>query len=351
MDMIQRRKSKVVSIGQKHIGGDNPILVQSMWDDVLPSVKNIDAIMQRLEHLASIGCDIIRFSYPSVDDHEIFSLICRQSPIPVIADIHFDYKLALDALACGAQKIRINPGNIGSRKKVEEIVDCAKDHGAAIRIGLNAGSFKAEKEQRVIAMVDTALEYISWFEGRDFTDSVISLKSSDEEETHRANVLLASKTDYPIHLGVTEAGGIISSVTRSTWALGRLLAAGIGDTLRISITDTLESEILAGHELLRTLNLASPGVRIVSCPRCGRYSFDTQQFLKKIEPKLSALRKPLTVAIMGCQVNGPGEASYADVAISGIGNAIFLYKKGELWKEVTVQEAEDALMSLLEEIN
>lgn len=281
-----------------------------------------------------MGCDVIRFSYPSADDHDAFSYLCKYSPIPVVADIHFDYKLALDALSCGAHKIRINPGNIGAKWKVEEVVKRAKDQGKAIRIGLNSGSLPRGNDPTELLMSKTALEYLSWFEQWGFINTVVSLKASDTDLTMKANRLFASQSPYPLHLGVTEAGSVISAVTRSTWALGQLLSEGIGNTIRISITGDIESEVQAGVELLRTLGMRKKGIRIVSCPRCGRHSFDSQGFLASVEQELLTIDKDLTVAIMGCQVNGPGEAKSADLAITGLGNSIFLYeKKGKLVKK------------------
>ncbi len=349
------RRSRQVKIGDRMVGAGSPVLVQTMWDRAMPVAGDIAAVEELLRELSALkamGCDIIRFSYPSDDDHAVFSLICERSPMPVIADIHFDYRMALAALDCGAQKIRINPGNIGAKWKVDEVVRSAQDHGAAIRIGLNSGSLPKSREGKdpVNLMVDTALEYASWFEALGFSDTVISLKASDCDTTYKANLLLADRCDYPIHLGVTEAGGVVTSVVRSTWTLGRLLERGIGDTIRISITGDIAMEVQASCELLRTLHLKTGGIRIVSCPRCGRHSFDSQGMLARVEKRLLQIDKPLTVAIMGCQVNGPGEAAHADLAITGIGRKVFLYKHGQLVAEVTSEDAEDALFSALEEM-
>lgn len=351
--VMERRTTRQVSVGDICIGGGSHIAIQTMWDAPLPSNANDEeyqAVLTTLRKYRTMGCDIIRFSYPSKQDHTVFSRVCQDSPMPVVADIHFDWKLAMDALDCGAHKIRINPGNIGARWKVDEVVRSAKDHGAAIRIGLNGGSLPMELRMRAHAqgMVDTALTYIEWFEALDFHDIILSVKDSDTQTTYEAYRNLSGLTDYPLHLGVTEAGGVVSSVTRSTWALGRLLSEGIGDTIRISITDDREFEILAARELLRTIGLDTNGIRIVSCPRCGRASFDSQGFLKKVQGRLMESTMPLTVAIMGCQVNGPGESSHADLAVTGIGNRVFIYEHGKLLKEVPVNEAEIALFDRLE---
>ncbi|AEV28209.1 1-hydroxy-2-methyl-2-(E)-butenyl 4-diphosphate synthase [Sphaerochaeta pleomorpha str. Grapes] len=338
-------ENHIATIGKFSVGKGKPVLVQTMYDSPIPhSPKEQDALLRRLGTLNAMGCDIIRFSYPSDDDHQAFSFLCKHSPMPVVADIHFDYKLALAAIECGCQKIRINPGNIGSRWKVDEVVKSAKDHGIAIRIGLNSGSLPKGSEPMHLLMVHSALEYLAWFEQAGFTNSVVSLKASDVETTYQANLLFSEQSGYPLHLGVTEAGSVVSSVTRSTWTLGRLLNQGIGNTIRISITGDIETEVQAGVELLRTLNMRTGGIRIVSCPRCGRHSFDSQGFLQSVEKDLLTIDKDLTVAIMGCQVNGPGEASHADIAITGIGKSVFLYEKGVLSKEVTVEGAKQALL-------
>ncbi len=340
---------KQVRIGNSLIGRGLPIMVQTMYDSAIPHVADeLDELIIRIGKLNAMGCDVIRFSYPSVEDHDAFSYLCKKSPIPVVADIHFDYKLALDALNCGAHKIRINPGNIGAKWKVEEVVKRAKDQGKTIRIGLNSGSLPRGNDPTEILMSNTALEYLSWFEQWGFSNTVVSLKASDTDLTMKANRLFASQSPYPLHLGVTEAGSVISAVTRSTWALGHLLSEGIGNTIRISITGDIESEVQAGVELLRTLGMRKKGIRIVSCPRCGRHSFDSQGFLASVEQELLTIEKDLTVAIMGCQVNGPGEAKAADLAITGLGNSIFLYEKGKLVKKVTQQEAKTALLEAIE---
>ncbi|MGE4454714.1 MAG: flavodoxin-dependent (E)-4-hydroxy-3-methylbut-2-enyl-diphosphate synthase [Sphaerochaeta sp.] len=338
-----------VHIGNKLLGRGMPVLVQTMYDSAIPHDEaELDALIRRIGTLNAMGCDVIRFSYPSKEDHEAFRYLCEKSPIPVVADIHFDYKLALDALACGAHKIRINPGNIGAKWKVEEVVKSAKDMGRAIRIGLNSGSLPRGDEPTDQLMSNTALTYLSWFEQWGFTNTVVSLKASDTNLTIQANRMFASKSPYPLHLGVTEAGSLISAVTRSTWALGQLLSDGIGNTIRISITGDIESEVQAGVELLRTLGLRKKGIRVVSCPRCGRHSFDSQGFLASVEQELLTIDKDLTVAIMGCQVNGPGEAKAADLAITGLGNSIFLYEKGKLVKKVTQSEAKAAFLEAIE---
>ena len=309
--MFSRRTAR---IGGLVIGGDNPVAVQTMYDSQIADC-DVEQVLHRMRLLKAMGCDLIRFSYVSSRDRDSFERICRARIMPVVADIHFDHRMALEAIEAGADKVRINPGNIGARWKTEEVVRCASDHGVAIRIGLNSGSLPRgyEGERKEDIMVSSALEYLSWFEGWGFDNTVVSLKSSDIETTILANEKLASQCDVPIHLGVTEAGGVVSSSIRSTYAFSRLFDRHIGD-------------------------------------RCGRHSFDSQGFLSRVENRLLAVDKDITVAIMGCQVNGPGEAKNADVAITGIGNKVFLYYQGELYKDVDEADGEEELFALIDRL-
>ena len=339
----------VANVGTLAIGGDNPVRVQTMYDD---SIKDTDPqlVVDRLNTLAAMGCDLLRFSYVSSQDGENFRYITSRSPIPVVADIHFDYRLALEAMDNGAAKIRINPGNIGDKWKTKMVVQKALDYGKAIRIGLNTGSLPRHDKSvdDVDLMVDTALEYISDFEAWGFRNTVVSLKSSDIEKTVKAARMFKERSDYPFHLGVTEAGNVITASVRSTWALGNLLKEGIGDTIRVSINGSIEDEVLCANEILRTLGLKKGGVRIVACPRCGRHTFDSQGFLSRIQNRLYTLDKDITVAVMGCSVNGPGEAHNADFAVTGNGRKIFLYVHGQLIETIEDErEAEEKLFSLL----
>ena len=344
--MYSRRSAFVRGL---EIGGDAPVRVQTMYDDRINDI-NPGTVVERIYKLQAMGCDIIRFSYVSSLDKENFTYIVKHSPIPVVADIHFDYRMALEALECGADKIRINPGNIGDKWKTKEIVERAKGEGKCIRIGLNTGSLpKHEKGvDEASLMVDTALEYISDFEGWGFENTVVSLKSSDIEKTLKAYRLFSEKSDYPLHIGVTEAGNAITSSVRSTWALGNLLEEHIGDTMRVSINGTLEDEILCGTEILRTLGLRKSGVRLVACPRCGRHTFDSVGFVERVRDRLLTINRPITVAVMGCSVNGPGEAHNADYAVTGNGRKVFIYRKGELYRTAdTAYEAEAILFEAL----
>ena len=341
--------TKTVSVGNISLGGTSPIAVQTMYDIPLSQLE--EGFEARMHVLKGMGCDIIRFSYPDIKEHDALCNVVKLCPMPVVADIHFDWRNAMDAIDCGVAKIRINPGNIGARWKTEEVVKKAKDAGIAIRIGLNSGSLPKNDDNKLMEdlMVDTALEYISWFENLGFYNTVVSLKASDTETSYKAALKFSQKSDYPLHLGVTEAGGVVSSCVRSTWTLGRLLTQNVGATLRYSITGSIENEVYAGVELLRTLGLRKGGVKIISCPMCGRKSFDSQGFLKEVEADLLATGKDVTVAIMGCQVNGPGEAKGADLAVAGIGNKVYLYKNGEIYKQVEARLAKDELLKAVEE--
>ena len=336
--------TKEVKVGSLRIGGDAPVSVQTMYD--IPLSRLEERFESRMGVLKAMGCDIIRFSYPDIAEHDALCEVVRRCPMPVVADIHFDYRNAMDAMDCGVAKIRINPGNIGARWKTEEVVRKALDKGVAIRIGLNSGSLPRNEEgkDKVDLMVDTALEYIGWFENLGFNDTVVSLKASDSELSYQAAVKFSKRSDYPMHIGVTEAGGVVTSCVRSTWTLGRLLEQGIGGTMRYSITGSIEDEVQAGVELLRTLGLRKGGMKIVSCPMCGRCSFNSQGFLKEVEHELLASGKDICVAIMGCQVNGPGEAKGADLAVTGIGNKVYLYRNGEIFKQIDAAHARGELL-------
>ena len=336
--------------GKLRIGEGAPVSVQTMYDSALSGCNPSD-VVARITSLSLMGCDAIRFSYINEDDSIPFAYIAEHSPIPVIADIHFDYKMAISALEHGADKVRINPGNIGAKWKTEEVVRCAASHGAAIRIGLNSGSLPKHDQPVPVhrLMVDTALEYLSWFESWGFENTVVSLKSTSIDETMEAARLFSSLSSYPQHIGITEAGDPVISAVRSTWTLGRLLEEGIGSTLRISMTGDMEDEVAAGVELLRTLGLRKKGVRIISCPRCGRHSFDTIGFENRIRNRLLSIDKDITVAIMGCLVNGPGEAKEADFAITGMKEKVYLYKHGVLVSEIDSSDAERALFEAINE--
>lgn len=332
-----------------YIGKDYPISVQTMWDRPI-SKDELPSILKRIDLLKKMGADLIRFSYSALTDKDTFKNLCTHSSLPIVADIHFDYKMAMEAIESGASKIRINPGNIGDKWKTEEIVKKALDNQVAIRIGLNSGSLPKDSktDDKALIMVNSAEEYLSWFDSWNFDNTVVSLKSTSVEDTIRANEIFRNKFTIPLHLGITEAGGIVTSSVRSTIAFYKLLSKGIGETLRYSITGPIEKEVQAGVELLRTLGLRKDSIKIIACPRCERNSFDTHSFLEEVEERLLSINKNISVAIMGCTVNGPGEAKSADIAISGINDEISLYKKGKLINKINKEDAVSAFFELVE---
>ncbi|MCF7943153.1 MAG: flavodoxin-dependent (E)-4-hydroxy-3-methylbut-2-enyl-diphosphate synthase [Spirochaetia bacterium] len=328
---MARKITRPAKVGILTVGGTSPVSVQTMWDKPIGAVDNNFIIL--LEELKTSGCDIIRFSVPSEGDIQQLADICKLGIMPVVADIHFDYKLALKSIHAGVDKIRINPGNIGAEWKVREVIKAAAASGCAVRIGLNGGSLPHNmrgSKDKAASMCELAGDYIDLFQSESFTNIIVSLKDSDAEITYRVNKLFSETFDYPLHLGVTEAGPLIPSVTKSAFILGRLLSEGIGDTLRISITGSILDEVRAGVELLKLLNLRTEGLKLISCPKCGRSSFDTHWFVNMMEPYFRTIHADVTVAVMGCAVNGPGEAAHADIGITGIGREVFIFRKGSI---------------------
>ncbi len=319
-----------------------------MWDR---AISNPQEVIRSIYDLASIGCDLIRFSVENADALTPLGIIQEHSPIPLVADIHFDHKLAIGSLEIGIPKIRINPGNIGAIWKVEEIIKSAKDHDSAIRIGINGGSLPVayrKIDDRVKGMLEIIDSYIDMFDKRDFMNLVVSMKDSDPHVCYEVNRIFADKYDIPLHLGVTEAGPLIPSITKSTLALGKLIEQGIGDTLRISITGPVRDEIVAGKELLKALGCYDDGIRTISCPKCGRAGFNTHKFIEEIKDELEKVKENITIAVMGCAVNGPGEASHADLGITGLGNEVVIFKQGKIFSRVS---KEDAKKNFLQELN
>jgi len=324
-------KTKSIKIGNQIIGSGFPIAIQTMWKS--PLTKDIQPILLELKELNEIGADIVRFAVPDMDDAVILSDISKKSLIPLVADIHFDYKIALKCIEGGVHKIRINPGNIGSSWKVEEVIKAAIDMATPIRVGVNGGSLPSSLRNRTDlpeAMVEAAEMELNIFEKLNFKDVVFSLKSSDIDSTVMANQIFSKKYSYPLHLGVTEAGPLIPGIVKSSIALNTLIRAGIGDTIRVSLSDTMQNEVFAAREILKSSGKESQGVNIVSCPRCGRASFNTHEFLLSIEADLQKIKKNVSIAVMGCIVNGPGEARHADLGITGSGDNIVIFKKGEI---------------------
>lgn len=333
--MIQRRKSKQICIGNIKIGGDAPISVQSMTNT---DTRDVEKTLQQIYNLKELGCELVRLAILNKDAAEAIKEIKKRSPLPLIADIHFDYRLAISCIENGIDALRINPGNIGKEEHTKKVVALAKTNNIPIRIGINGGSLEKEFAAMEIPlhekMVLSAMRHIQILEDNNFDKIKISLKSSDVLTTIEAYRLIAQKVDYPLHLGVTEAGTYNSGIIKSAVGLGTLLAEGIGDTIRVSLTDLPEEEVKAGYQILKALNLRQRGINFVSCPTCGRTQIDLINLAKTVEKKLADFEKPLTIAVMGCAVNGPGEAKHADYGIAGGIKEGYIFKKGEIIKKV-----------------
>jgi len=318
---IKRRKTKVIKVGDVKIGGDNPISVQSMTNTLTTDVK---ATINQINEIAEEGADIARVSCPDKESTLALKEIAKHVSIPLVADIHFHYKRAIEAAENGAKCLRINPGNIGAESKILEVIKAAKDNDCSIRIGVNAGSLEKDilekfKEPCPEALVESALRNIKILEDKDFFNFKISVKSSDVFLSIAAYRELSKACDYPLHLGITEAGSFVSGSIKSSIGLGSLLMDGIGDTIRISLSDDPKQEIKIGNEILKSLNLRNRGVKIISCPSCARQAFQVIDTVKILEEKLSHIKTPITLSIIGCVVNGPGEAAMTDVGITGGG--------------------------------
>ena len=316
---IKRRKTKVIKVGDVKIGGNHPISVQSMTNTLTTDTKST---IKQIQEIQNEGADLVRVSCPDESSSKALKEITKHINIPVIADIHFHYKRAIEAAQNGASCLRINPGNIGDRNKIKEVIKAAKDYNCSIRVGVNAGSLEKEilekfKEPCPEALVESALRNIKILEDENFFDLKVSVKSSDVFLSIEAYRQLSKVTDYPLHLGVTEAGGFISGSIKSSIGIGSLLLSGIGDTIRISLSDDPVKEVKIGNEILKSLNLRERGVKIISCPSCARQGFQVIETVKILEEKLSHIKTPLTLSIIGCVVNGPGEAAMTDIGITG----------------------------------
>ncbi len=348
--MTERRVTKNFRIGSSNIGSKHPITVQSMLS--VPST-DIDGSVRQAIQLADAGCDIIRIAVPNIDAVRLVDAIKSAVDIPLVADIHFDYKLALECAAAGIDKIRINPGNIGDESRVKAVADACRAKGICIRIGVNSGSLEKHilaKYGTVTAeaIAESALYHASLLEKYDFDNIVLSLKSSDAQITYDAYKLVADQCDYPLHLGVTEAGTRYRGIIKSSAVLGGLLLQGIGDTIRISLTDDPAEEVKAGIALLKSLGLRKGGPTIVSCPTCGRTRIDLINIASDVERRLQGCNKDIKVAVMGCVVNGPGEAREADIGIAGGDGCGVVIKKGEIIKKVSEDKLVDALIEEIE---
>lgn len=348
---IYRRKSRQVMVGAVPVGGDAPISVQSMTNTLTPDVK---ATVEQIQACEAAGADIMRVSCPDEASTAALSDIVRQVSVPIVADIHFHYKRAIEAAQAGAACLRINPGNIGSPDRVREVVNAAKDHGCSMRIGVNAGSLEKhllEKygEPNPDAMVESALEHAKILEDYDFFDFKISVKASDVFLAAAAYHGLAEACDYPLHLGVTEAGGLRTGTIKSSIGIGSLLWAGIGDTLRVSLSADPVEEIKVGFDILKSLGLRHRGVNVISCPSCARQQFNVIETVKVLEERLSHITTPMTVSVIGCVVNGPGEARETDIGFTGGGKGTHqVYVAGLPSHRLKDQDIVDHLVDLVE---
>ncbi len=341
-----RKKTKEVNLGNLKIGGDAPISIQSMTNT---KTVDIEATINQIKELIVAGCEIIRVAVPDTESVEALPDIIQFSPIPVIADIHFDYRLALGAIEAGVDGLRLNPGNIGGFDRVKQVVNAAKEACIPIRVGVNSGSLDEEIAEKhghsAKAMVASAIKHISYLEKLNFTDIIVSLKSSSIMMTLEANSLFAEKYDYPLHIGITEAGSGRAGDIKSAAGIGALLSHGLGDTLRISLTDDPVREVEAGIEILKSFGLRDKGIEIISCPTCGRTEIDLLKLSRDVKVALKGSDLNLTVAVMGCAVNGPGEASQADIGIAGGKGVGLIFKKGEIIKKVSEDELLDELIT------
>lgn len=344
-----RRKTRQVNIGGILVGGNAPISVQTMTKT---KTSDVAATLAQIKQAADSGCDIIRVTVNDKEAAEAIREIVTQSPIPVVADIHFNHIFALKAVAAGVAKVRINPGNIGSRERIGQVLEAAKAKGIPIRIGVNSGSLEEDILEKhgyptAEALFESAMRHVEICESFGFRDVVISVKSTDVKLMIEAYRLVAQRTDIPLHLGVTEAGPTKAGTIKSAVGIGTLLAEGIGDTIRVSLTDDPVKEVEVGKEILRSLSLASRNIELIACPTCGRLEVDLFAIMKQLEEKLQGVKKPVKIAVLGCVVNGPGEASEADIGIAAGKGVAILYRKGEVVKRV---KEEEIVQTILEEV-
>ena len=347
-----RRRSKAVNVGRIKVGAEAPLSIQSMLN--VPA-HNISENIKQAKELEKNGCDIIRVSIPDIESVKLIEALKNNVSTPIVADIHFNYKLAIESAAAGADKIRINPGNIGSKEKIKAVADACRKHNIAIRTGVNSGSLEKsilEKYGRVTpeALCESALYNASLLEQFDFNNIIISVKSSNVYDTVHAFRLIADKCEYPLHIGVTEAGTERIGIIKSSAALGALLIDGIGDTIRISLTDNPLKEVQAAKDLLTALELNKEGITFISCPTCGRTGIDIIKIAKEAEARLSGYKKKLKVAVMGCVVNGPGEAGEADIGVTGGNGVGIIFRKGKVIRRVEESKLVDSLIEEIDKI-
>ena len=344
-----RRMTREIRVGDVAIGAGAPISVQSMTNTF---TEDVQATIDQIHRLENAGCEIVRLAIPNEAAAEALSAVKSGVSIPIIADIHFDYRLAIAAARFGADALRINPGNIGGRRRIQAVVDCARGHGIPIRIGVNSGSLEKDLIEKhrgatVDAMVESALRHISVLESMNFDAIKVSIKTSDVGRTVAAYRRLSQLTDYPLHLGVTEAGTLYSGIVKSALGIGMLLSEGIGDTLRVSLTRDPVEEVRVGYEILKALNIRRRGPEIISCPTCGRCRIDLFGIVEQVEKALENYRIPIKIAIMGCVVNGPGEAREADIGIAGGDGIGILFKKGRVVEKFPQEKLVHVLMEHL----
>ena len=346
------RISRQIAIGKVKVGGGAPITVQSMTKT---DTRDIPATVAEIKRLEAAGCDIVRLAVPDMEAAKSLGEIKKQVNIPIVSDIHFDYRLALEAIRQGVDGMRINPGNIGSKARIKAVVDAVKERRIPIRIGVNSGSLEKDILRKhgsptAEALAESAFRHVEILEDLDFRDIKISVKSTDVMKMIRAYRIIAERTDYPLHLGVTEAGTIKMGTIKSSVGIGTLLAEGIGDTIRVSLTGDPVEEIYVGIDILRSLGLRKNGIELISCPGCGRLEIDLMKLVKDVEDRISEIElpRPIKVAILGCVVNGPGEASEADIGIAGGRGKGMLYKDGKLIKSFKEEELVDQLVEEIE---
>ena len=349
---INRKKTKEISVGKIKVGGDNPITVQSMTNTLTTDHKST---IEQIQKVTEAGADIVRVSCPDTDSTKSLKTIIKHVDVPIVADIHFHYKRAIEAAENGADCLRINPGNIGDIKRIAEVISAAKNNNCSIRIGVNAGSLEKDilekyREPCPEALVESALRNIRIIEDMDFSNFKISVKSSDVFLSIAAYKLLSDKTDYPLHLGITEAGSYLPGSIKTSIGFGSLLLDGIGDTVRVSLSDDPVEEINVGNEILKSLNLRNRGVKIISCPSCARQAFQVIETVKQLEKRLSHIKKPITLSIIGCVVNGPGEAKQTEIGITGGGkDNHMLYLNGIEAEKVMTKDIINKIVTLVEE--
>lgn len=350
--MLERKDTRKIKVGPVYVGGNSKITIQSMTNT---DTRDVNKTLDQIKALYIAGCEIIRCAVPDMKAAESLKEICKNSPIPVVADIHFDYRLALKAIENGVSALRINPGNIGSVERVKIVVEAAKAKNIPIRIGVNSGSLEKDILERdgkptAKGLVESALRHVKILEALDFYDIVISIKSSDVPMMIEAYRLMSEKCTYPLHLGVTESGTVFRGTIKSTLGIGTLLAEGIGDTIRVSLTSDPIEEIKVAKEILKALGLRKEGIQFVSCPTCGRTQINLIKIAEEVEKRLEHCNKDIKVAVMGCVVNGPGEAREADIGIAGGNGEGLIFKKGKIVRKVREEELVEELMKEIENL-